>query len=196
MNPEAPQFPPRPTRLAWMILGEAIHDGDLVVDATAGNGHDTAFLAECVGATGKVIAFDIQPEAITSAQARVTSMGFGERVVFHQRSHAKMNEVTDEESAAVVMFNLGYLPGGDHALATTSGETLAALESAARILKPGGILSVVCYPGHESGAGESEEVERLLATWTASGWRLAKYALQATLRPAPFLLIAAKPQVV
>jgi ubiquinone/menaquinone biosynthesis C-methylase UbiE len=176
-----------------MILAEAIHEGDLVVDATAGNGHDTAFLADRVGTTGKVIAFDIQPEAITSAQARVKELGFGDRVDFHQLSHSKMNEVIAEESVAVIMFNLGYLPGGNHALATTSGETIAALKSAARILKPGGILSVVCYPGHESGSSESEDVERLLGAWTASGWRLAKYALQATLRPAPFLLVAAKP---
>jgi SAM-dependent methyltransferase len=193
VNPEAPQFPPRPTRLAWMILAEAIREGDLAIDATAGNGHDTGFLAERVGAAGRVIAFDIQPEAITSARARVKEMGFGERVDFHLLSHSKMNEVIAEGSAAVIMFNLGYLPGGDHALATLAAETLAALDCAAQALKPGGILTVVCYPGHESGVGEAHEVELFLTSWTATGWRLARYSPQATLRPAPYLLIAAKP---
>jgi predicted methyltransferase len=176
-----------------MILGEAIREGDLAIDATAGNGHDTAFLAERVGATGKVVAFDIQQEAIVSACSKITAMGIAERVEFHQLSHSRIGECVAPGTASAAMFNLGYLPGGDHSLATSAGETLAALEAAALTLKPGGILSVVCYPGHNGGAGEAEEVERLLHSWTGNGWRLAKYALQATLRPAPFLLIAAKP---
>lgn len=193
MTPEAPQFPPRPTRLAWMILAGAIREGDLVIDATAGNGHDTAFLAERVGAMGKVVAFDVQQDAIVSARSKITAMGFAERVEFHQLSHARIGEYVAPGTASAAMFNLGYLPGGDHSLATTAGETLAALDAAALSLRPGGVLSVVCYPGHDGGAGEAEEVEQLLNSWTGNGWRLAKYALQATLRPAPFLLIAAKP---
>jgi predicted methyltransferase len=193
MNPEAPQFPPRPTRLARMILSEVIREGDVVIDATAGNGHDTAFLAERVGTTGKVIAFDVQQDAIVSARERLNAIGLAPRVVFHQVCHSAMSEFAAPGTAAAVMFNLGYLPGGDHALATSPGETLAALASAAHILKPGGILSVICYPGHRTGASEAESVEGLLHTWTANGWRLARYSPAATLRPAPFLLVAAKP---
>ncbi len=193
MNDEAPQFPPRPTRLAWMILREAIREGDLAIDATAGNGHDTAFLAQCVGPGGKVIAFDIQPEAIESARSRVGAAGFAGRVVFHTLSHARMRGHVAAESAAVVMFNLGYLPGGDHALATSPEETSAALVAAASSLRPGGVLSVVCYPGHPGGNNEAEAAGALLTNWTADGWRVAKYAMSGTRRPAPFLLIAAKP---
>jgi predicted methyltransferase len=184
-------FPPRPTELAWTLLRGAVQAGDLVIDATAGNGHDTVFLAGCVGENGRVLAFDVQQAAIRSASARVAAAGFSSRVVFHQESHAAMASHAKPGSVAAVMFNLGYLPGDDHQLTTESAETIAALDAAALVLKPGGVISVVCYPGHEAGAGESAAVEAWMTSRSASGWRVAKYAMLGTLRPAPFLLVAA-----
>jgi len=184
-------FPPRPTSLAWTLLREAVHDGDLVIDATAGNGHDTLFLAECVGENGRVLAFDVQQAAIHSSSERVAAAGFSKRVEFHHESHATMASHAPPGSVAAVMFNLGYLPGEDHQLTTGTEETLAALDAAALVLKPGGVISVVCYPGHEVGAGESAAVEDWMNSRAATGWRIAKYAMLGTLRPSPFLLVAA-----
>lgn len=181
--------PPRPTELAWSLLRPAIRDGNLVIDATAGNGHDTVFLAECVGPQGRVIAFDVQHEAIRSAAQRVETAGFTQRVEFHVKSHVQMEEHAQPGSVAAVMFNLGYLPGADHGTTTVVAETIAAMEAAARLLKPGGVLSVVCYPGHEAGAEEARAVEEWMAARTSDGWRVAKYAMLGTLRPAPFLLV-------
>ena len=45
--------------LAREILSCAVQSGDTVIDATMGNGHDTAFLCEAVGPLGHVYAFDI-----------------------------------------------------------------------------------------------------------------------------------------
>ena len=90
------------------------------------------------------------------------------------------------------MFNLGYLPGNDHAVTTEAADTLEALEVAFGLIRPGGVLSVVCYPGHPAGASEAEAVEGLFKGKTASGWRVAKYGALGTKRPAPFLLIAGK----
>ena len=70
---ENPLFPPRPTDLAHTILREAIRPGDTVIDATAGNGHDTVFLAEIVGSNGRVLAFDIQASAIEAARTRASA---------------------------------------------------------------------------------------------------------------------------
>lgn len=186
-------FPPRPTSLAWTLLRGSIHDGDLAIDATAGNGHDTVFLAECVGQNGRVLAFDVQPAAIRSASERVEAAGFSPRVELHQESHAVMATHAKPGSVAAVMFNLGYLPGEDHQLTTESTETLAALDAAALVLKPGGILSVVCYPGHDAGAGESVAVEQWMNTRSADGWRAARYSMLGTRSPAPFLFVAASP---
>ncbi len=188
----APLFPPRPTALTQEILRPLIGPGDLVIDATAGNGHDTLFLAECVGDAGKVLAFDLQEAALISARSRVLAAGFSGRVKFFQESHAEMAARAVEESVAVVMFNLGYLPGENHDLTTESTATLAALEAAARLLKRGGVLSVICYPGHPAGAAEAVAVESWLAARAIHGWRIAKYGAIGTRKPAPFLLLAMK----
>jgi tRNA A58 N-methylase Trm61 len=176
-----------------MLVKEALREGDLAIDATAGNGQDTAFLAECVGASGRVIAFDIQAEAIGQARGQVTECGVAERVEFHQESHTRIAAHAAPGTVAVVMFNLGYLPGGDHAIATESSETLTAIGQAASGLKPGGLLSIVCYPGHAAGTGEAVAVEHKLASLTPDGWRVASYRMCGTLKPAPFLLLACKP---
>ncbi len=189
MNPADPLFPPRPTALAQEILRPLIQPGDLVIDATAGNGHDTVFLAECVGPTGKVLAFDVQEAALASARARVGEKGC---VDFFHESHGKMAAHAAGESVAVVMFNLGYLPGDDHRLTTQSAETLVALEAAVRLIKRGGALSVICYPGHPAGAAEAVAVETWLTRQASDGWRIARYGAVGTRRPAPFLLLAGK----
>ena len=96
-------------------------------------------------------------------------------------------------SVAAVMFNLGYLPGEDHALATEADETLRALDAACVVMKSGAVLSVVCYPGHPQGGEEAACVERWMNKRAADAWRVAKYAMVGTKAPAPFLMIARKP---
>jgi len=178
----------RPTVRAHREAAAVLREGDLAIDATAGNGHDTVFLASKVGISGRVLAFDIQPEAIASARARVEAAGFGERVIFHEASHATMGAHAEPSSVSAILFNLGYLPGGDRTVITTSGETLAALDAAAGLLLPGGILSVVCYPGHPGGDAESEAV----IEW--AGGLPEDFPVEInrrldTLRPAPFLVL-------
>ncbi len=185
-------FPPRPTELAWMTLREVIREGDLVIDATAGNGHDTVFLAEAVGDGGRVLALDVQESAIRSARKRVGDAGLEARVGFHLTSHARMAEHAGEGLVSAVMFNLGYQPGEDHEVTTEAGETIAALDAAAELLRPGGALSVICYPGHAAGKTEAEAVEQWMEALPGAGWRVAKYAMCGTKRPAPFLLLARK----
>lgn len=169
-----------------------IHAGDRVIDATAGNGHDTLFLADCVGETGRVLAFDVQESALISSRERVTAAGVVARVEFIHDSHSRMGNHAAAGSVAAVMFNLGYLPGEDHDLTTQTDETLAALQASKTLLQPGGVLSVVCYPGHPAGLIEAEAVEKWMHTLTAEGWRMARYGAVGTLRPAPFLLIGRK----
>lgn len=189
--PRRSESPPRPTTVAQLFLGQIILPGDTVIDATAGNGHDTLFLALHVENHGRVIAFDVQAEAISSTQTKVDDAGFSERVELHLCSHAAMAEYAREGEVAAVMFNLGYLPGADHAV-STGDDTLAALEASIRLIRKGGALSVVCYPGHEGGGDEASMVEGWMATLPERGWRVAKYGALGTMRPAPYLLFATK----
>lgn len=185
-------IPPRPTHLAQEFLREAIREGDTVIDATAGNGHDTVFLAGCVGETGRVLAFDPQEKATRSARSRVDAAGLARRVDFYPTTHSRMAEHAEAESVSAVMFNLGYLPGEDHAMTTESQETVLALAAAEGLLKSGGVLSVVCYPGHPAGAVEAGAVEAWMSSRTANGWRVAKFGMLGTQQPAPYLLVARK----
>ena len=193
-KPPAPECPPRPTTVAqWMVAGR-LRPGDCAVDATAGQGHDTCFLAGLVGPGGRVLALDIQQSALDATQNRLTEMGLADgRVQCHLNGHENLASLLQENEAAVVMFNLGYLPGHDHQITTQRSSTLAGLEAAARVLRPGGLLSVLCYPGHPGGETEAQAVEAHLLALATNGWRLARYGLPATRRPSPFLLAACKP---
>lgn len=187
-----PMLPPRPTALARLVLRASIGTGDLVIDATAGNGHDTLFLAECVGAGGRVLAFDVQAAAIAAARARVTAAGLEQRVEFFQESHATMDRRAEPGTVAAVMFNLGYLPGQDHRVVTRTETTLNGLACAAALLRNGGGLAVVCYPGHPGGAAEAAAVEDWFAALAGRRWRVARYNALATRRPAPLLLLGSR----
>jgi tRNA1(Val) A37 N6-methylase TrmN6 len=185
--------PPRPTELAHLLLGRCIQRGDLVVDATAGNGHDALFLAQQVAPGGHVHAFDIQPEAIVRAQHRIAEAGLADHVTFHHTDHASMATRLPHESVRAVLFNLGYLPGSDRATTTMRDSTLTALHAAAQLLHSGGLLSLVCYPGHPQGAEELAEIRAMWPSWASAGWRIATYSLPFTTAASPVLWLATKP---
>ena len=145
------------------LVRERVRPGDIVIDATMGNGHDTLFLAGLVGDKGHVYAFDVQEAALASTRRRLDGAGIdAERVTLYLRDHADMLSTLPGEAAgrvAAVMFNLGYLPGGDHTVITRTDSTLRALDAAVGMLRSGGVVTVVVYPGHEGGAAEAAAVE-------------------------------------
>lgn len=153
---------------AHRCIGERLQPGDIAVDATAGTGADTAFLCAAVGAKGTVYAFDIQQEALDRAAERVgLRQEASGRLHLLLESHANMRQAippSDHGRIAAVMFNLGYLPGGDKRIITRPETTVPALDAALALLKPGGIVTAVLYPGHEGGREEAERVE----SWAAS----------------------------
>lgn len=179
----------RPTQRAHRELAAVLREGDLAIDATAGNGHDTVFLAERVGESGKVIAFDIQPGAITATANRVRAAGFIHRAIFVNGSHARLAEGRKPGIARAVVFNLGYLPGGDHSIVTRSESTLLALDQALGLLMPGGLLAIVCYPGHPGGDLESDAVLEWLKSLDPALYLTEVDRRTDTLRPAPFLVL-------
>ncbi len=179
-----------PTDMLHVLLRQVICKGDCVVDATAGNGHDTVFLAEAVGDVGKVIAIDIQAEAIEATRQRLQERQLESRVELHQTSHVEIGRLVAVSVATVIVFNLGYLPGSDRALVTHSETTLKALAASVVALKKGGVLAVICYPDHPGGDDEAAQVLSYLRG--LQNFRLAKYELLSTHRPSPFLLFAWK----
>lgn len=176
----------RPMTCAHDWISRVVLPGDTVADATAGNGHDTVFLARLAGPAGQVHAFDVQQEAIRATRERLEQEGLlTPAVQLHLASHDRLAELVGGPVKAVV-FNLGYLPGGDKKTVTRTDCTLAALEQAAALIAPNGLLSVMCYPGHEGGDAEAEAVQAFLSRLPHHSWRTGKYQLLNTGTPAPF----------
>ncbi|HHW67875.1 MAG: hypothetical protein PWP07_2100 [Epulopiscium sp.] len=144
------------------ILRPIIKPGDLVVDATLGNGFDTLFLAKAVGPQGKVIGFDIQECAIENVRRRLENEGLLERVSLIQDSHSNIDKYIFEPIGGA-MFNLGYLPGGDKELITKPQSTVEALEKTSCLLSRGGFITILSYWGHAGGKDEKEAVEKFLS---------------------------------
>lgn len=139
--------------------------GARAIDATAGNGNDTLFLAQCVGDNGRVAAFDIQESAIEATRHRLAEAGCHNVKTF-LLSHEKMADALGAEwcgATQAILFNLGYLPRSDHATTTLATTTIRALAAAATMLAPGGILSIAVYTKHPGGFEESAAVEKWLA---------------------------------
>ena len=139
--------------LAADILERAVLPGDTAVDATMGNGHDTLFLCQLVGERGRVYAFDVQQQAVESTKKRLDEAGVLSRAALFCLGHEHMAEKVEGPVAAVV-FNLGWLPGGDHSVTTHWETTKKAVESALSLLKHLGVLVICAYPGHQEGDRE------------------------------------------
>lgn len=144
----------RATDYAHLFLKRIVREGDTVLDATAGNGRDSCFLAALVGKQGRVWAFDVQEAACAQTRALAQAHGVDTRLTVVCDSHANLASYGLPPLAAVV-FNLGWLPGGDHRLVTRQESTIPALQSALALLKPGGLLVVTVYPGHDDGVEQA-----------------------------------------
>ena len=144
-------------------VSKFVNRGDFVIDATAGRGYDTAFLAALVGEEGKVLAFDIQREAVESTRALLASRWLQNAEVV-LTSHAEMSSSAAPETASCILFNLGYLPSGDHSMYTRAASTEAAVLAGLDILKKGGLMCVTVYSGGDSGYEERDALLPFFAT--------------------------------
>lgn len=146
---------------AQNIVAHHLKPGNVAIDATAGNGHDTVFLATAVGPHGKVYAIDIQYQAIERLKQTLHHLAFQDRVDLIVADHAHLEQVVAPKLAGSIdcaMFNLGYLPHSDKSITTHRASTLAGIEAAYHLLKPGGIMTVLAYVGHPGGRDEAEGV--------------------------------------
>jgi len=153
----------KPTELSLHILRAYVSEGDVVIDATSGNGHDTLALARLVGSAGKVYSFDIQQAAIENTKLLLEKEGFFDNYELILGSHHLMNELIPEShhgNISAVVFNLGYLPGGGKDRTTLPATTLEAVKQSLAMIRPGGIVAAIIYSGHPQGAEEKEALLR------------------------------------
>ena len=144
--------------IAHEFLRRRIQPGAFCIDATAGRGKDTALLCRLAGPAGQVLAMDIQKEAVTSTRALLEKEGLTAEVVLD--SHANIGQYAAPGTVDAVVFNFGYLPGGDHRIFTRAESSIPALEASLTLLKEGGVISACIYYG---GANGYQEKEALMA---------------------------------
>jgi len=162
----------RLTEKVHHILTNHLKEGDQAIDATAGNGYDTLFLAEQVGPSGKVIAIDIQDCAIRSTREKLESAGLIDRVRLMTEDHAialRRLTASNRGNVTAITFNLGYLPGSDKSIQTRAESTEEALAASIQLLTNGGFLCVTAYRGHSGGAVEAETVETFMRKSQSEG---------------------------
>lgn len=140
------------------FMRDHVKPGDICIDATAGNGNDTQVLCELVGEAGKVYAFDIQETAVENTKARLEKAGLKARAEVMLESHVNMRNYVEESSVSCIAFNFGYLPGGDHNLATKKDTSIEAIHEGLRLLKKGGMMSLCIYSGGDSGFEEKDAI--------------------------------------
>lgn len=144
--------------IAHAFLKRYVKEGMTAIDATAGNGGDTLFLCSLVGKSGHVLAFDIQKQAVENTNRRLEENGCGAigRAVLD--SHANLAHYAQSGTVDAVMFNLGYLPGGDHGIFTEKETSIPAITTALSLLKKGGVMTVCVYSGGMQGTAERDAV--------------------------------------
>lgn len=173
--------------MAHDLLAARVQVGDAVVDATAGNGHDTVFLAQRVGETGQVYTFDIQHKAIENTRNKLEAAGLSARAKLCLRCHSEIAHTVAEPIQAAV-FNLGYLPGSDQRVATKPDTTVEAISAALSILNVGGIVVIVLYRGHRGGREEAAAVEQYVRTLSPARYTVLKYEYINLLNDPPYIL--------
>lgn len=139
------------------ILKKELKTGDTAVDATCGNGNDTVFMAQLVGECGKIYSFDIQKNAIENTRENLKKNNSEMQVELICDSHINIKEYI-KTKVKVVMFNLGYLPGGDHSITTKVDTTMVAIKNSIDLLDTGGIILIISYPGHTEGRYENQAI--------------------------------------
>jgi SAM-dependent methyltransferase len=163
---------------AHALVTSTLDDGEVAIDATVGNGHDTVALARAVGATGRVFGFDVQKEAIESTRTRLERGDVGTTIDLVHAGHEDMDEHLPDEvhgRVGAATFNLGYLPGSPSDCTTSPETTLPALDATLRVLRPGGVVTVVLYTGHDGGQEEAEAVDAWAAELSQERFHALSY---------------------
>ncbi|HCO26254.1 MAG: 16S rRNA (cytosine(1402)-N(4))-methyltransferase [Gimesia sp.] len=184
----------RLTDQAHALISQVFQPGETAVDATAGNGHDTRFLCELAGKSGKVFAIDIQQQALDQTAVMLQELEYHnfELICGNHRLISELIPTQYQGRIGAVMFNLGYLPGGDHNLITQQSSTLTALKAAKEFLRPGGIMTILAYPGHPGGDEETVAIDQWLSQLSVIEYQTETIHAHSASAAAPCLFVLRK----
>lgn len=155
--------------LAHSYWEKIIQLGDWAIDATCGNGHDTKVLSElCHG----VIGLDIQEISLQNTRRLFQPKT---NVKLFLQSHETFPRLAYEVPIRLIVYNLGYLPGGNKNITTMVASTLQSLEEAYKIIPPDGMISITCYPGHSEGLLEQKAILEACGELPSAFWSVCHH---------------------
>ena len=163
--------------ISHYYIEKTVKEGDVVLDATCGNGNDTLFLAKLVGVRGHVYSFDVQEDALNNAKKLVEQNNVRGHVNFILDGHQNLDKYVEKPLSAG-MFNLGYLPGGNHEIHTQGETTIPAISKSLALLRSGGILTIVIYYGGDSGFDEQIAVCEFIKTLDPKKFSALKHSFE------------------
>lgn len=178
-------------KLAQQLLLEKIKAAQCVVDATAGNGKDTLFLAKNSCKDAVIWAFDIQDAAIFKTKQLLVTHNLLNKVHLIVDNHANMSSYING-TIDVAMFNLGYLPSADHKITTDVQSTKMALQQILKALSVGGIVSLVTYPGHQEGYHEQQAIQEYLKSLSPEIFTVGCWSMINHVNHPPMLYVVEK----
>lgn len=173
-----------------LLLNDYLKEGMICIDATCGNGHDTIKLAKVVGANGHVYGFDIQSTAIDHTSDLINQHKLSNVTLFLD-SH-DLFEKHISESVDLILYNLGYLPGGDKSITTSKDSTILSIQSGIELLNSGGLLIAIVYTGHPSGKEEGDALDEFVATLSQKTVEVSKISFLNQKNSPPHALIISK----
>lgn len=182
---------PSAVGLTHDFLRARLSEGAVCLDATCGNGGDTEFLCRLAGPAGRVLAMDIQQQAVDNTNARLAAAGLAGIGRAVRADHACLAEYVQPGSLDCAVFNFGYLPGADHSLFSTEATSLPALKAALEALRPGGVLAACLYSGGPNGTGEKDAVLRWMRGLPLTGYTVLvlEFANWAPTAPLPCFVL-------
>ncbi|MCK8624277.1 methyltransferase domain-containing protein [Apilactobacillus sp. TMW 2.2459] len=175
------------------LISDIVQPGDTVIDATAGNGHDTKYLSSIVGKNGKVYSFDIQKEAINNTKKLLSENNIIDNVELHNCGHENIHRIVKDKISCAI-FNLGYLPGPttNKTIITHSKTTLPAINDCIKLLKKDGIIILVLYYGHPGGQEEKNDVINFAEKLNQKLFTVLKYQFINQINEPPILIAIQK----
>lgn len=170
--------------------------GDIAIDATCGNGHDTYFLASRIltSDSGTLYSLDVQKSALESAKKNLQekiSPSIFDRIHFLEMCHSMFPKEIEANSVKLIVYNLGYLPGGDKAITTTAETTLISIKHSMKLISYSGAISITCYPGHPAGKIEEELILEFVSSLDYKTWNCCHHRF-VNREKSPSLLILQK----
>lgn len=172
------------SELTHYITKRFVENKKIAVDGTLGNGHDTDFLAKLFE---KVYTFDIQEVACRNYKDKNIN-----NVVVINDSHHLFKKYIKEDEVDCIMYNLGFLPGGNKSITTMHETSLESIKEGLDLLSHGGIMTICIYRGHNEGKEEESCILKYLETLPKSQYGVMLHTFLNRDNNSPILVVIEK----